>query len=101
MEQDDSMNDKVGEGIEEIRRRTGLTEAEARARYHLRKAEDALIEVCGTPVRPDEEPMGSLYALTDVTPHFGALQNFLARRVLERERPEGWSWPGSEEEEED
>ena len=81
--------------IEGIMQHTGLTEEEARARYHLLKAFDALIEVGKTPVAEDSEPFGDLSVLlTDIAPHFEALQNFLARRVLERERPEGWRREG-------
>ena len=80
--------------IEGIMQRTGLTEEEARARYHLRKAFDALVEVGRTPVAPDEDPFDDFYVLTDIAPHFEALENFLARRVLERERPEGWGRGG-------
>jgi hypothetical protein len=90
MEQNDGMNDQVREEIEGIMRRTGLTEAEARARYHLWEAREAFNEVKDTPVCEGAEPLGSIYGFTVIFPHFEALHNFLARRVLERERPEGW-----------
>lgn len=78
------------EEIEAIVQRTGLTEPEARARYHLREAFAALRDVTDTPAVPEAEPMGPMYALVHVAPHFETLNNLLARRVLERERPEGW-----------
>lgn len=87
------MDDSRGE-IEGIMDRTGLTEPEARARYHLREAYKALNEVAGTPVAPDVEPMGPHYSFTVVYPHFDALHGFLAMRVLERERPDGWKRGG-------
>ena len=78
------------EEIEEIMYRTGLTEEEARARYHLKETFKAFRETWDTPVAPGVEPMGSFTWLSVIAPHFEALQNALARRVLERERPEGW-----------
>jgi hypothetical protein len=81
------------EEIEYTSQRTGLTEPEARAHYHLREAFKALREVTGISVTTDVEPMGPGYAVTFIAPHFDALFNFLARRVLERERPEGWARP--------
>lgn len=82
--------------IEEIMQRAGLTEAEARARYHLKEASRALSEVEDTPVREGTEPLGPFYGAAHIAPHFDALHNFLARRVLERERPDGWGRGSSE-----
>jgi len=81
--------------IEGIMVSTGLTEEEARARYHLGETFEALREVIEIPGVPDADPMDSVYALRVIGPHFDALQNFLARRVLERERPQGWGRGGS------
>jgi hypothetical protein len=86
------VNDSRGR-IEEIMTRTGLTEAEARARYHLKEAFEALIEVTEAPVVPGAEPIGQEYARYYIGPHVDTLINFLARRVLERERPDGWGRP--------
>jgi hypothetical protein len=93
--------DEVHREIEGIRQNTGLTKAEARARYHLWKAYEALGEVEDTPVREGAEPLDSIFGFTMIAPHFDALHNFLARRVLERERPEGWARGGAEEEDEE
>jgi hypothetical protein len=80
--------------IEWIMDKTGLTEEEARANYHLMEAYSAMIEVTETPVVPGAKPMGPTYALSHIAPHFDTLQGFLAKRVLERERPEGWERGG-------
>ncbi len=93
--------DERREDIEAIMQRTGQTEAEARARYHLWKAYEALGEVEDTPVREGAEPLGSIFGSTMIAPHFDALHNFLARRVLERERPEGWRRGAGDAEDED
>jgi len=70
-----------------------MTEPEARARYHLMEAFKALREVADTPVAPGSEPLGPGYFVAFIAPHTDALFNFLARRILERERPEGWARP--------
>jgi hypothetical protein len=89
------------EEIEAIARRTRMTEPEARARYHLMEAFKALREVADSPVVPGEKPLGPEYGTIFIAPHFDTLINFLARRVLERERPEGWRRPkGATQEEE-
>jgi hypothetical protein len=79
--------------IEDLMDRTGLTEPEARSRYHLMEAFKALHEVTETPVVPGAKPLGPGYFVAFIAPHTDALFNFLARRVLERERPEGWGRP--------
>lgn len=89
------------EEIEEIMHRSGLTEEEARARYHLGEAFKAFREVGDTPAALGVEPMGPFTWLATIAPHFEALQNVLARRVLERERPEGWGRGGAVDEEQE
>ncbi len=82
--------DEHREEIEAIAHLTGLTEPEARARYHLKKARAALTEVADTPVAPEVEPPGPVRAYANIFAPLEAIEGFLARRVLERERPEGW-----------
>ena len=41
-----------------------------------------------------------LYLTRTLSPHFDTLHNVLARCVLVRERPEWWSSPGPEDDEE-
>ena len=82
--------DEHREEIEAIAHLTSLTEPEARARYHLKQARAALTEVADTPVALEVEPQGHMRAYVDIFVHFEAIEGFLARRVLERERPEGW-----------
>jgi hypothetical protein len=82
--------DEHREEIEAIAHLTSLTEPEARARYHLKKAHAALKEVADTPVAPEVEPPEPMRAYADIFAHLEAIDGFLARRVLERERPGGW-----------
>ncbi len=82
--------DEHREEIEAIAHLTGLTEPEARARYHLKKAHAALTEVADTPVAPEVEPLGPMQAYANIFAHLEAIDGLLARRVLERDRPEGW-----------
>ena len=76
--------------IEDRMRRLGLEETEARAAYHLRRAQELFEELYG----PNEGESGAF--LTDVynemyfKVHFRALTNLLGRRVLARDYPEGW-----------
>ena len=82
--------DEHREEIEAIAHLTSLTEPEARARYHLKQARAALTEVADTPVAPEVEPQGHMQAYVNIFAHLEAIEGFLARRVLERERPGGW-----------
>jgi hypothetical protein len=93
VEQNEWINAQVKEEIDHIARRTRLTEPEARTYYHLKEAYKALREVVGTPVVPGSEHLGREYFNSFLAPHVDAPINFLARRVLERERPEGWVRP--------
>jgi hypothetical protein len=98
------MSDEVREQIEGIMRGAGMSEPEARASYHLGEAHQALREAVFA-AEASEAPeydgaVVQMYLTTTLTPHFDALHNVLARCVLVRERPEGWSRPAPEEAEE-
>jgi hypothetical protein len=99
------MSDEAREQIEGIMRGAGMSEAEARASYHLGEAHEALREaVFATEASEAPEVDGAIvqwYLTTTLAPHFDALHNVLARCVLVRERPEWWSRPGTEDDEED
>ncbi len=71
--------------VEDIMRRHGLAEDEANALYHLLEAQ-YLFEKWESPLA---------FSITAL-PHFYALQNILARRLVKREHPEGWG--GADEE---
>jgi hypothetical protein len=81
--------------LEDLMRLYGLEEKEARAAYHLGIAEELFEEISeeayktsGFPrVRGIEEWM---HDEMDFGEHFHALRNQLARRVLQRDYPEGW-----------
>jgi hypothetical protein len=92
--------------VEDLMRLYGLEEKEARAAYHLGIAEELFEEISeeasersGFPsVRGVEAWM---HDEMDFGEHFHALRNQLARRVLQRDYPEGWGrrpGPSSEEE---
>ena len=81
--------------IEDLKRLYGLGEKEARAAYHLGIAEQLFEEISEeayqmrgfTRVRGIEAWM---HDEMDFGEHFHALRNQLARRVLQRDYPEGW-----------
>ncbi len=83
------------EQIEGLKNLYGLEEKEARAAYHLGIAEELFEEISkevseksGFPrVRGIEAWM---HDEMDFGEHFHALRNQLARRVLQRDYPEGW-----------
>ena len=95
------VEDNRGE-IEAYMYRYGYDEKEAEAAYHLRQARIRTGEM----YRDEAEARGTvdealglpnfptIYAQMDVmssvTPHFDALENLLAWRVLARQYPEGW-----------
>jgi hypothetical protein len=92
-----------GKGVEEEQKRLeeqlvrlfGLEEKEARAAYYLGLAEELFEEISEEAYR-----RGGFAAVRgvhawmhdemDFGQHFQALRNQLARRVLERDYPEGW-----------
>ena len=76
--------------IEDLMRRFGYQEKEAAAAYHLGRAQHLFDEIFG-------EDESRLMQIILHMPHFSALRGLLARRVLERNYPEGW---GREEEDE-
>jgi hypothetical protein len=87
--------------VEDLMSLYGLEEKEARAAYHLGIAEELFEEISeegyetrGFPrVRGVE---GWMHDEMDFGEHFHALRNQLARRVLQRDYPEGWGRrPGS------
>ena len=71
------------EVITDIARKTGTTEDEARAIYHLTEAE-RLLSVIHSDVTKD------LGTIMSIRQHFDALYSSLALRVVAREYPEGW-----------
>jgi hypothetical protein len=81
--------------VEDLMRLYGLEEKEARAAYHLGIAQELFEEISeeasergGFPrVRGVEAWM---HDEMDFGEHFTALRNQLARRVLQRDYPEGW-----------
>jgi hypothetical protein len=81
--------------IEDLMRLYGLEEKEARAAYHLGIAEKLFEEVSEEAyersgfarVRGVE---GWMHDEMDFAEHFHALRNQLARRVVQRDYPEGW-----------
>ena len=81
--------------VEDLMRLYGLEEKEARAAYHLGIAEQLFEEIS------EEASKKSGFARVrgveawmhdemDFGEHFHALRNQLARRVLQRDYPEGW-----------
>ncbi len=81
--------------LEDLMRLYGLQEKEARAAYHLGVAEELFEEIS-----QEAAAMGGLPRVRgveawmhdemDFGEHFHALRNQLARRVLQRDYPEGW-----------
>jgi hypothetical protein len=76
------------ERIEDLMRRYGFEEGEARAAYRLNLARDAFEGLYED--EPGSRAANAIYELVFVTSHFKALNDYLARRVLERGYPEGW-----------
>lgn len=76
-----------GNIIEEIASACGFTEEEARAFYHLSRAEELFDRIFYG--RSGYNPYFRLVYI----PHFESLISFLAVKVLERDRPEGWAQP--------
>ena len=73
----------------------GLEDREARVAYHLRAAENLFEEISEEAHRASGYPsvpgIGSwMHDEIDFREHFRALRDQLARRVLQRDYPEGW-----------
>ncbi len=82
------MEENYLEVIADIAQKTGTTEEEARAIYHLTQAE-RLLSAMYSDVRKD------LGTIMSVRQHFDALYSSIALRVVTRDYPEGWG-EGSE-----
>jgi hypothetical protein len=88
--------------LEELVRLYGLEEKEARAAYHLGLAEELFEEISEEAYRRSGFPAvrgvhAWMHDEMDFGEHFQALRNQLARRVLQRDYPEGWGMrPSSE-----
>ncbi len=81
--------------LEELMRLYGLEEKEARAAYHLGLAEELFEEISEEAYRRGGFPtvrgvQAWMHDEMDFGEHFHALRNQLARRVLQRDYPEGW-----------
>ena len=80
---------------EELMRLYGLEEKEARAAYHLGLAEELFEEISEDAYRRSGSPAvrgvhAWMHDEMDFGENFRALRNQLARRVLQRDYPEGW-----------
>jgi hypothetical protein len=71
------------EVVADITRKTGTTEDEARAIYHLTEAE-RLLSVIYSDTTKD------LGTIMSIRQHFDALYSSIALRVVARDYPEGW-----------
>ena len=84
--------------VEDLMRRYGYEEEEAEIAHHLREARNLLFELLRAEAEAEAEPgtFRRLYEETfiqsSVLPHFTALSNLLATRVLARQFPEGWGF---------
>jgi hypothetical protein len=88
--------------IEDLMHRYRYEEEEAVVAYHLREARNHLLELLRKEARAEAEAEAEaeiggfrrtyeeMFILSNVMPHFSALSNLLATRVLAREIPEGW-----------
>jgi hypothetical protein len=90
--------------VEDLMRLYGLEEKEAQAAYHLGIAEELFEEISEEAYKTSGFPRvhgieAWMHDEMDFGEHFHALRNQLARRVLQRDYPEGWGRrprPGSE-----
>jgi hypothetical protein len=91
------------EEIEDWKRRYGYEEKEAEAAYHLREARNRILELYQADVEAGAGSYPTIYSQMSLqsatVPHFDALFNLLARRVLARQFPEGWGYRPAPEEE--
>ncbi len=81
--------------VEDLIRLFGLEDKEARAAYHLRIAEELFEEISEEASKTSGFPRvrgirAWMHDEMDFGEHFYALRNQLARRVLQRDYPEGW-----------
>ena len=81
--------------LEDLMRLYGLEEKEARAAYHLGRAEELFEEISEEAYKTRGGMRGRgvegwMHDEMDFGEHFHALRNQLARRVLQRDYPEGW-----------
>jgi hypothetical protein len=81
--------------VEDLMRLYGLEQKEARAAYHLGIAEELFEEISEEAYETRGFPRvrgveGWMHDEMDFAEHFHALRNQLARRVLQRDYPEGW-----------
>ena len=81
--------------LEDLKRLYGLAEKEARAAYHLHIAEELFEEISKETSETSGFPRvrgveAWMHDEMDFGEHFHALRNQLARRVLQRDYPEGW-----------
>jgi hypothetical protein len=88
--------------VEDLMRRYGYEE-EAEIAHHLREARNRLLELLRAEAEAEPGTFRRLYEETfiqsSVLPHFTALSNLLATRVLARQFPEGWGYRPPREEE--
>jgi hypothetical protein len=81
--------------IEDLMCRYGYEE-EAEIAYHIREARNRLFELLRAEAEAGSGAFRRFYEETfiqsSVLPHFTALSNLLARRVLARQFPEGWGF---------
>jgi hypothetical protein len=83
------------ERLEELMRLYGFEEKEARAAYHIGLAEELFEEISEEAYKSSGFPSVRgvrtwMHDEMDFGEHFHALRNQLARRVLQRDYPEGW-----------
>jgi hypothetical protein len=94
------MTEPTPERLQDLMRRYGFTEREARVSEHLLQAENLLTEL-----EREDQPSYSIghfvWRETHVREHFNALRRQLGLRVLRRNYPEGWGYrPPKDDEEE-
>ena len=83
------------ERVEDLMRLYGFEEKEARAAYHLGIVEELFEEISEEASALGRFPRvrgveAWMHDEMDFREHFHALRNQLARRVLQRDYPEGW-----------
>jgi hypothetical protein len=94
-EAEEELMEEEQKRLEELMRLYGLEEKEARAAYHLGLAEELFEEISEDAYRRSGSPAvrgvhAWMHDEMDFGEHFQALRNQLARRVLQRDYPEGW-----------
>jgi|SRR5215217_234357 len=90
------------EAIEGLKRTHGYDQKEAEAAYHLSRARGLIGEMYTDEATAEAEVEGAvgaevypiiyaeMFLLSNVIPHFDALESLLAKKVLARQYPEGW-----------